>query len=157
MLPKWRIGEPHRISTTPKPHSIDSSWTPNNPLLQLLANLSNRLRRNLRLVLTIIVILAIYLFISHSSDHDFRTGRSRSKFTILTRELLPPPSPPPRPAYLPPPLKPKKKGMVVPNSLHYIYGLKPLPEGNKGEELPYYAYLAIRSAQIHLQPQRTYL
>lgn len=47
--------------------------------------------------------------------------------------------------------------MVVPNSLHYVYGLKPLSKGQKGEELPYYAYLAIRSAFIHLQPEKTYL
>jgi len=45
--------------------------------------------------------------------------------------------------------------MVVPDSVHYVYGLKP-SEGEEGEELPYYAYLAIRSALINLKPEKMY-
>ena len=62
-----------------------------------------------------------------------------------------------RPDYLPAPLPPKHSDMVVPNSVHYIYGLKPVKEGAKGEELPYYAYLAIRSAMININPAKIYL
>ncbi len=47
--------------------------------------------------------------------------------------------------------------MLVPDSLHYVYGLKPVPEGELGEELPYYAYLAVRSAILNLRPAKIYL
>ena len=47
--------------------------------------------------------------------------------------------------------------MVVPNAVHYVYGLKPVPEGQKPEELPYYAYLAMRSAMINLKPEKVFL
>jgi hypothetical protein len=47
--------------------------------------------------------------------------------------------------------------MLVPNALHYVYGLKPIAEGALAEELPYYAYLAIRSAMINLRPAKIYL
>jgi hypothetical protein len=47
--------------------------------------------------------------------------------------------------------------MLVPDAVHYVYGLKPVPEGEKGEELPYYAYLAMRSAIIHLRPSKIFL
>jgi len=47
--------------------------------------------------------------------------------------------------------------MVVPNAVHYVYGLKPVKEGEQPEELPYYAYLAIRSALINLQPEKMFL
>jgi hypothetical protein len=47
--------------------------------------------------------------------------------------------------------------MKVPNSVHYVYGLKPVAEGEKAEELPYYAYLAMRSAMINLKPSTIYL
>jgi hypothetical protein len=62
-----------------------------------------------------------------------------------------------RPPYLPAPIPPKKSGMKVPNSVHYVYGLKPVAEGEKAEELPYYAYLAMRSAMINLKPSTIYL
>ena len=47
--------------------------------------------------------------------------------------------------------------MVVPNSVHYVYGLKPVKEGDVPEELPYYAYLAIRSALVNIKPAKIYL
>jgi hypothetical protein len=62
-----------------------------------------------------------------------------------------------KPDYLPDPLPPKRKGMVVPNSVHYVYGLKPVKAGEKPEELPYYAYLAMRSAMINIRPEKIYL
>ena len=62
-----------------------------------------------------------------------------------------------RPAYIPPPVAPKARGMVVPNAVHYVYGLKPVPEGEKADELPYYAYLAIRSAMVNIKPEAIYL
>jgi len=62
-----------------------------------------------------------------------------------------------KPDYLPDPIAPKKSGMVVPNAVHYVYGLKPLNEGGKAEELPYYAYLAMRSALVNIKPEKIYL
>lgn len=62
-----------------------------------------------------------------------------------------------RPDYLPAPIPPKESGMVVPNAVHYVYGLKPVKEGEQSEELPYYAYLAIRSALINIKPEKVYL
>lgn len=47
--------------------------------------------------------------------------------------------------------------MVVPNSVHYVYGLKPPKEGEETEMFPYYAYLAMRSAIIRLEPETVYL
>ena len=47
--------------------------------------------------------------------------------------------------------------MVVPDAVHYVYGLKSIPTGGTGAELPYYAYLAVRSALINLRPAKMYL
>lgn len=88
----------------------------------------------------------------HTPNH-----RTSSPFLVDQSLFLPPPPPPSRPVYLPEPLLPKKKGMLVPDSLHYVYGLKPVPEGELGEELPYYAYLAVRSAILNLRPAKIYL
>ncbi len=85
------------------------------------------------------------------------SGRTTSPFLVDKSLFLPPSLLPARPAYLPEPLPPKKRGMVVPDSLHYVYGLKPVAEGEHGEELPYYAYLAMRSAMLNLQPAKIYL
>ncbi|ORY35552.1 hypothetical protein BCR39DRAFT_510716 [Naematelia encephala] len=80
-----------------------------------------------------------------------------SPFRIPTFQFLPPPPSPPRPDYLPAPLAPKKRDMKVPNSVHYVYGLKTPPGGDeRGEELPYYAYLAMRSAMLNLKPEKIY-
>lgn len=46
---------------------------------------------------------------------------------------------------------------MVPKVVHYVYGLKPVPAGHKPDELPYYAYLAMRSALINIQPDKIYL
>lgn len=59
--------------------------------------------------------------------------------------------------FLPPPLKPKVFGMKVPNAVHYVYGLKPVPAGETAPHLPYYAYLGMRSALINLRPEKIYL
>lgn len=59
--------------------------------------------------------------------------------------------------FLPPPLKPKLFGMRVPNAVHYVYGLKPVPEGESVPNLPYYAYLGMRSALVNLKPEKIYL
>ncbi|KAJ9090946.1 hypothetical protein QFC20_007776 [Naganishia adeliensis] len=48
-------------------------------------------------------------------------------------------------------------GHVVPNVLHYVYGLKETTKTDgKGPEFPYYAYLAIRSALINIRPEKAY-
>jgi hypothetical protein len=62
-----------------------------------------------------------------------------------------------RPEYIPAPVSPKSKGMIVPNAVHYVYGLKPVKEGAQPEELPFYAYLAIRSAMINIKPEKIFL
>lgn len=79
-----------------------------------------------------------------------------SPFLVHPTDFIDPP-PPDRPSYIPEPVEPKKKGMLVPDAVHYVYGLKPVPEGQRGEELPYYAYLAMRSALINLSPKVIFL
>nr|KIR84900.1 hypothetical protein I308_04649 [Cryptococcus tetragattii IND107] len=78
-----------------------------------------------------------------------------SPFLVKPSDFIDPP-PPDRPSYIPEPVQPKKRGMLVPDAVHYVYGLKPVPEGQRGEELPYYAYLAMRSALINLSPKAIY-
>jgi hypothetical protein len=58
---------------------------------------------------------------------------------------------------MPAPLAPKQAGMRIPNAVHYVYGLKPPEEGQTGPELPYYAYLGMRSALLNLKPEKIYL
>ncbi|WWD02590.1 hypothetical protein V865_000630 [Kwoniella europaea PYCC6329] len=80
---------------------------------------------------------------------------SSSPFVVDPSLFLPPP-PINKPDYLPDPLPPKNPKMVIPNSVHYVYGLKDVKDGERGEELPYYAYLAMRSALINLKPENMY-
>lgn len=68
-----------------------------------------------------------------------------------SKEPLLPPS-----DIFPAPLKPAE-GARVPKALHYVFGLKPVKPGHKPDELPYYAYLAMRSAMINIKPEKTYL
>lgn len=82
-----------------------------------------------------------------------------SAFPPLTREqqlaLLPTSTD--RTLY-PSPLAPEKQGQVVPNVVHYVYGLKDTGRTDgKGDEFPYYAYLAIRSALVNIKPEKVYL
>ncbi|KAJ9096815.1 hypothetical protein QFC21_005086 [Naganishia friedmannii] len=57
----------------------------------------------------------------------------------------------------PAPMPPTKRGHVVPNVLHYVYGLKDTARTDgKGDEFPYYAYLAIRSALVNIKPEKAY-
>lgn len=100
-----------------------------------------------------------YIFASWTgSGHAQRpAGLTTSPFLIPSSKFLPPPPPPARPDYIPAPVAPKRSGMVVPNAVHYVYGLKPVPPGGQPEELPYYAYLAIRSALINLKPEKMFL
>lgn len=46
---------------------------------------------------------------------------------------------------------------MIPNSVHYVYGLKPPKEGEEPGNFPYYAYLAMRSAILRLEPEKVYL
>lgn len=58
----------------------------------------------------------------------------------------------------PAPRTPARAGQLVPNVVHYVYGLKETGRTDgKGDEFPYYAYLAIRSALMNIQPDRIYL
>ncbi|WVN85915.1 uncharacterized protein L203_101068 [Cryptococcus depauperatus CBS 7841] len=83
-----------------------------------------------------------------SAHHRYTT----SPFLIHPSQFIKAPLPD-RPGYLPHPVLPKKKGMLIPDSVHYVYGLKPVQEGQQGVELSYYAYLAMRSALINLRPK----
>ncbi|KAI5449138.1 hypothetical protein NCC49_005276 [Naganishia albida] len=57
----------------------------------------------------------------------------------------------------PAPLAPARPGHVVPNVVHYVYGLKDTGRTDgKGDEFPYYAYLAIRSALVNIKPEKVY-
>lgn len=87
----------------------------------------------------------------HSTHHAL------SPFAVDPSLFIPPPPFPAPPSYLPAPVSPKAQGMVVPNAVHYVYGLKPVKAGQKGEELPYYAYLAMRSALLNIRPEKMYL
>jgi len=86
-------------------------------------------------------------------------GFTRSKFRIPSSKIMAPGNRNPlkKPDYLPDPIAPKISGMVVPYAVHYVYGLKPVKDGQKVEELPYYAYLAMRSALINIKPEKIYL
>nr|ODN89058.1 hypothetical protein L203_02469 [Cryptococcus depauperatus CBS 7841] len=86
-----------------------------------------------------------------SAHHRYTT----SPFLIHPSQFIKAPLPD-RPGYLPHPVLPKKKGMLIPDSVHYVYGLKPVQEGQQGVELSYYAYLAMRSALINLRPKVIY-
>jgi hypothetical protein len=87
------------------------------------------------------------------------TGYTNSSLRIDSSLILPPGDKNPirKPDYLPDPLSPKSSGMVVPNAVHYVYGLKPVKEGEKPDQLPYYAYLAMRSALLNIRPEKIYL
>jgi hypothetical protein len=84
---------------------------------------------------------------------------THSKFRIPSSKIMAPGDRNPlrKPDYLPDPIAPKKSGMVVPNAVHYVYGLKPVNDGGEAEELPYYAYLAMRSALVNIRPEKIYL
>jgi hypothetical protein len=84
---------------------------------------------------------------------------THSKFRIPSSKIMTPGdrNPLKKPDYLPDPIAPKRSGMVVPNAVHYVYGLKPVNDGGEVEELPYYAYLAMRSALINIRPEKIYL
>ena len=154
MLPVWvRQGKPIVCQDLLLSYStqIDQSQSislPNNSRLKLPL---------IPLVITLFVFLYPMrtLLLPFGMDHA-SSGFTTSSFRVDKSDFLPPP-PIPRPEYLPEPIPPKKPGMVVPDSVHYVYGLKPLSPGQAGEELPYYAYLAIRSAMIHLNPAKIYL
>lgn len=64
----------------------------------------------------------------------------------------------PNPAYPP---TPPDSVSAIPSIVHYVYGYKDptpgTPANQAGELLPYYAYLAIRSALVNLQPDAIHL
>lgn len=116
-------------------------------------------------LLTLLLLVGYVLLPSrHSLPFTLAPDNSRYLFTSssmrIDRSRFMPPgdkNPIRRPDYLPAPIPPKASGMVVPNSVHYVFGLKPVKEGEKGEELPYYAYLAMRSALVNIKPAKMYL
>lgn len=57
----------------------------------------------------------------------------------------------------PAPLKSRGSRQRVPKVVHYVFGLKPVKKGEEPDELPYYAYLAMRSALINIKPEKVYL
>lgn len=96
----------------------------------------------------------------------------------LPSPVLPLAPPPPPPFYVPlsripqledpneapltidPSLLPKSDPDKVPNIVHYVYGFKapkPEREDGRGDILPYYAYLAVRSAIVNLKPDAIFV
>ncbi|KNX49801.2 hypothetical protein CNBG_9579 [Cryptococcus deuterogattii R265] len=138
MLPLWVRGGKPIVIPSPKRHLT----LPTLPILLLLLGTGFLLHS---------------LFFSPSVPASLApAGKyTSSPFLVKPSDFIGPP-PPDRPSYIPEPVEPKKKGMLVPDAVHYVYGLKPVPEGQRGEELPYYAYLAMRSALINLSPKVIY-
>ncbi|TXT08601.1 hypothetical protein VHUM_02729 [Vanrija humicola] len=138
---------PHHAPTIHRPAiTVDGelcagvALTPQNVSPRLLALLA----------LGTVVLLYLVLGRSPSSAAPHRTT---SKFLVPPEQFIPVDSG--RPSWLPAPLAPKRAGMRVPNAVHYVFGLKE-PKNGKTEELPYYAYLAIRSALLNLKPEKIY-
>ncbi|WVR07584.1 hypothetical protein IAU60_004626 [Kwoniella sp. DSM 27419] len=140
MLPIWlRGGKPVTIP-------LSRSRNLNLPRVPLL----------LGLVLTGLFLLHSRLWNSKYQVHIEKARWVSPSFLVDPKDFLPPP-PLGRPDYLPEPVEPKTPYMIVPDSVHYIYGLKePHDGGERGEELPYYAYLAMRSALLNIKPKVIY-
>jgi hypothetical protein len=82
------------------------------------------------------------------------------KFLVLASQFpTPTPTPPANPHYPTVQIEEKwrKKGRVVPKVVHYVYGLKDVVDGGKGEDFPYFAYLAVRSVLVNVKPDTIYL
>ncbi|KAL7421236.1 hypothetical protein Q5752_004121 [Cryptotrichosporon argae] len=128
MLPSWRVKAPS------KPARARSATT--------------------YALYAVLALLGLYLVYSYRAlPPPLTYRRTTSPLLVAASSFLP--APDSRPAHLPAPLAPRRPGMVVPNAVHYVYGLKPVELG-KGEPLPYYAYLAMRSALLNLQPEKIY-
>ncbi|RXK41142.1 hypothetical protein M231_01545 [Tremella mesenterica] len=136
---------------------MSSRWS--NEFNMIIYNIRHRhLLRFILLILSFICLLGLLTF--HLPPPSFLPSPNShyhpiSPFRVPPTLFRPPPDPS-RPTFLSPPLAPKKNGMVVPNSVHYVYGLKPVKEGEKVPELPYYAYLAMKSALMVLKPEKMY-
>lgn len=99
-------------------------------------------------VLVLVAVVVIWFFTLAPSPSSPYVVRPKDFLSATDSDIL---------GYLPPPLKPKLYGMRVPNAVHYVYGLKPVPEGETAPPLPYYAYLGMRSALLNLRPEKMYL
>lgn len=85
------------------------------------------------------------------------SDRRPPPFHVPSSDFLPPPLGLARPSYHPPPPVEPAPGQA-PNVVHYVFGYKPSRAGEpEGELLPYYTYLAIRSALVNLKPDAIYL
>lgn len=102
-------------------------------------------------------------YLELTSNPLYGLPRTKSKFLVEPEQF--PPTPLKKhlpddfkvPDYVPKPVGVKVPGMRVPNAIHYVYGLKPPKHGYSGEQLPYYAYLAMKSAITRLKPEKTFL
>ncbi|WVW83730.1 hypothetical protein I302_105751 [Kwoniella bestiolae CBS 10118] len=93
----------------------------------------------------LILSLGILIGANHPLYLSIYSRRPLTQFSILPPSLPPPPSLSLTSSLtnLPEPPDP------IPNIVHYVYGLAPPSD----EEFPYFAYLAIRSAMVSLQPE----
>lgn len=99
-----------------------------------------------------------YLPRQNTDDTLWGLHRTKSPFLVPPRDILPFHHKLPQiPDNFPEPVKPKTSGMRVPNSVHYVFGFKDVAEGQSPDELPYYAYLGMRSALLNLRPTKMYL
>lgn len=102
-------------------------------------------------------------FLAGTYNPLYGLKRTNSPFLVKPEQFLPHPLKKHLPDdfkvpdYVPAPLAPKTRDMRVPNAVHYVYGLKAPKAGYDGEQLPYYAYLAMKSAIQRLKPEKTFL
>lgn len=98
---------------------------------------------------------------SSSSSYPSRHRPPPPPFHIPPYKFRSDPLPVPAPSsFLVPPdlLPPRSADGGIPNIVHYVFGYKEPKEGEEGGELfPYYAYLAVRSAIVNLEPERVFL
>ncbi|CED82241.1 Glycosyltransferase, DXD sugar-binding motif [Phaffia rhodozyma] len=134
MLPIW---------TSKVSNHVKNRSNPPSPLLSSIRMLN--LRILWLLLLGAFVPKLIYFLFSWSQSP------SPPPFLVKPSKFLPPPPLPPSPSYYPP--AKNDRSDAIPNVVHYVYGYKSQGvEEEEGELLPYYSYLAIRSAIVNLQP-----
>jgi hypothetical protein len=160
-----------------------STLTGLTPIIILISNLVHSQTVPSRLTPTHLLIAAL-LLTSYYLGRITTTPSSRlpgpiTKFTVPPSLFVPPVPYPP--SSFPDPStiihRSRNSKQRVPNIVHYVYSLKPTPhqksqpggirvdeegyfemgQGEKGEEFPYYAYLAVRSVIVNLKPEAIYL
>lgn len=130
-----------------------------------------RINRNHVLLLALVISTYMLGLLTPWSKSNLPYPTRPRPFYVLPKQFVDP-KPLVHDSHYPEPTVPTKKGQVVPNVVHYVYGLKPTkaqestlretPDGflegerGQGDEFPYYAYLAIRSVVVNIKPETIY-